>query len=213
MSKVVIDYEQLAYGLEEGISHTDTIFAYLPYQYRLRASPCGLVSSGIHEYAKKEGLPSRLLISTPNIPVDLEMQHVVVGIGEEDTDLTLIDGSYSQFLGYVGLTETYEEASGKSAFPEEKVIDFLVSEREFVFDWLSEVASLFQVRSVACLGRYTRTEGVGPLSGSSREELRKTFSAIWDPKNMKIWTAPERVEAHGQILSEHIPKGTIESVN
>lgn len=208
MAEVVVDDEKLTRGLEEGIAHTRTMFADAPIDQRLRVSACGLVSSAVHEYAQSQGLPSRLFISSPRLPFNREMQHVVAAVGDE-MDPTIIDASYSQFLGYVGLTAGYEKALGRKAFPDEKILAFPFSAREMVFDWLTEVSVMFQRRSLVLVGKYGLSQGVGPLSKSSPEKIRNALAAIWSPSSLELWTPPEHVKEDGELVSRYIPKGAI----
>jgi hypothetical protein len=137
------------------------------------------------------------------------MQHVIPSIGEDDSDPCIIDASYSQFLGFLGLTPAYEEALGRVAYPKEKIIDFLVSEREIVFDWLTEVAITFQRRAIELSGKYCIRLGQGPLSESSPKDIRATFANIWSPDNSELWIPPERVQEDGRVVSRYIPKDSI----
>jgi hypothetical protein len=208
MANVLVDEEKLVYGLETGIGCTNTIFSSAELGERLRLSPCGLVSSAIHEYARQEGLPSSLYISSPNISIDPEMQHVIPAIGESEADQTVVDGSYSQFLKYVGLSLNYEKALGGAVYPKEKILVFDFSETDIVLDWLTEVSVMFQRRSLVLPDRWFDL-GVGPLSGSSAQEVRQTFVDIWARGNMEPWVPPDYVQEHGRLACKHIPKGAL----
>src|ERR1700741_2336071 len=167
MSNVVIDNEKLAYGLELGIGHTRTIFAGLPSNMRVRGSSCGLVSTAIYEYAQREDIPVELLISNPGLSFDADLQHVVVGVGEAGPNQRIVDASYSQFLGHVGLTIGYVQNLGEDVFPPQKVLDFELSERDVISDWLTVISVAFREHRICFWDtKYGVTNGTGPLTNS-----------------------------------------------
>lgn len=213
MADVRVDTEKLAYGLKLGIGDTDTIFADGPFQNRLRYTACGLVSSAIHQYCQVDELPSRLLISSPNLPFDPDMQHVVPVIGESPADGIVVDASYSQFLGYVGLNLAYQERAREVTFPDEEIITFKFSERQITMDWLTDTTVKFKPRRTRPPAVYEDDVdykiGAGPLSGADKSEIIQIYSAIWDPANMRVWEPPQHVIAHGKTAAARIPPGAI----
>lgn len=209
MNEVVVDEEKLAYGLKRGIGQSNTLFRSLEDKNKLRASPCGLVSSAIHQYLIHAGLPSRLLISTPKLACDPEMQHCFNVVGTSpDTEL-VVDASYSQFLGYVGLHYGYERITGYNHFPKEEIIDFRLSKSYLVAEWLTTVATKFQRKNVHPLNRWGLDAGGGPLEGASHAVIYDNFSQIWDRAKMAEWTPPEYVVNDGLELAKHIPAGSV----
>ena len=209
MANVLVDTEKLAYGLKRGIAETDTIYSAGPEEYMLRYTACGLVSSAIYQYCKREGIPSGFRISSPNLPFDSSMHHVVPIVGESGGDATVVDASYSQFLGYVGLHWGYETTSGAKAFPEEEIIDFRISETENMVDWLTSVAVQFQERNRRPCTEYGYDQGRGPLVIAERRVIKGVFNQIWNPANLKAWEPPERVLRDGQIVASRIDPGAI----
>src|SRR5665213_1227896 len=107
MSEVLVDTEKLVYGLELGIGQSTTMFSALSPELMLRYSPCGLVSSAIVEYLKTQDIPVRQVISSPHLPFAPEVRHVIPLVGESENP-RVVDASYSQFLGYVGISGAYE---------------------------------------------------------------------------------------------------------
>ncbi|OGL24746.1 hypothetical protein A3A68_01870 [Candidatus Saccharibacteria bacterium RIFCSPLOWO2_01_FULL_48_13] len=208
MPKLTVDTEKLAYGLERGIGHTNTIFATIPEKLRLRSSPCGLVSSAIVEYLKNEDFPARQVISSPKLPFSPEMQHVIPLVGEEN-DPVVIDASFSQFLGYVGLTGAYVEATQAKAFPEEKILHFNLSEKEVVLNWLTSLAVQFQSQNRHPRDEFGRDLGQGPLSSASASRIKQSLSKIWDPSNFSEWPSIARVQKDGQTVAKYIPGNAI----
>ncbi|OGL39644.1 hypothetical protein A3J32_02045 [Candidatus Saccharibacteria bacterium RIFCSPLOWO2_02_FULL_46_7] len=209
MSEVVVDTEKLAYGLERGIGHSDTIFSAAPIEFRLRCSPCGLVSSAINAYARRRDIPIQLMINSPNLAFDPEMQHVLPFLGEPSQELLVIDASFSLFLGYVGLGWGYETATGTKAFPPEKIIEFKLSERDIVIDWLTTVAVEFQKRNCRPKTDDGYDLGSGPLAIATPGVIKSVYSQIYGSQNYVPWTPPDYVLKHGETVSKYIPRSSI----
>jgi len=205
MAEVTVDTQKLVFGLEKGIGRSGTIFSSSPTEWRLRYSPCGLVSSAIAEYLKKQGIPVRQVISTPNLAFDPEMQHVLPIVGESENDPVVIDASFSQFLGYVGISGGYEELSEERAFPDEKVIDFKLSEKDIMVNWLTAVATQFQSRNRRPRDEDNWSIGDGPLVVASASTIRQTYTKIWDPANFTPWESIPRVQRDGRAIAKYIP--------
>lgn len=209
MTKVTVDTEKLARSLERGIGDTRTIFSALPSRKRLRMTPCGPVSTAINAYAVREGIPSRLVLSSPKLPIDPLMEHVFPLLGESEDNPTVVDASPSQFLSYVGLTLAYEEATGEVLFPLEKIQSFTLAERQVIVSWLVDAARKFQKINTCPKGKYGLQLRDGPLANNSEEIMRKTYAQIWSSKNFRIWTPPARVQEDGRVASKYIPTGVI----
>lgn len=214
MAEIVIDKEKLGHGLKRGIGKTDTIFADGPFDYRLRYTACGLVSSAIYQYCLSQDIPSTLMISAPNLAIEPNMQHVVPVLGEKQANGRVVDASFSQFLGYVGLSWGYERATGHQAFPQEEIIDFNFSEHQIMADWLAQIAADFVPTKVRPPAYYDDDMeywlGKGPLSGADKSVIAKVYSDIWNPKNMQVWQPPDRVINHGRIAASCISDGAID---
>lgn len=208
MSEVIVDTEKLAYGLERGIGYTDTIWASVPSENRLRLAPCGLVSSSIHNYSTQNDIPSQEVIVSADFGFD-SGEHVLPLLGETNQDRVAVDASYSQFLGYVGLSLGYEECANVKVFPPEKILKFKLSETDLILDWLTIVAYEFRKLNTHPKDEFGLDVGRGPLTRASAARIRQTFTQIWNPSNYKLWTPPERVQRHGKTVSRHIPKDAI----
>lgn len=210
MSEVVVDTEKLEYGLERGIRESDIpVFSDIEERYLLREAPCGLVSSGIHEWCNQEGLPSRLVISNPRLPFAPDTRHVFPLVGESNTDSTIVDAAYSQFLGYVGIRWNYESVSGEQAFPYEKIKVFKVSETDVLAGWLTSVATEFQKKKGLYKNDLGQDPAYGVLASSEPAVIHRTYSSIWDLANTERFVRPDRVVDDGRQLAKHIPKGAI----
>jgi len=110
MTRVKIDQERLAHGLERGIGRVeDAVVEYflIPRKYRLRVPVCGLVSIAIQDNLAHKGVESTLQLSWPEFPFDSEYKHVVPVTSEAGNQQT-IDAAYSHLFEYVGLDHDYE---------------------------------------------------------------------------------------------------------
>ena len=133
------------------------------------------------------------------------MQHVLPIVGESENDPVVIDASFSQFLGYVGISGGYEELSEERAFPDEKVIDFKLSEKDIMVNWLTAVATQFQSRNRRPRDEDNWSIGDGPLVVASASTIRQTYTKIWDPANFTPWESIPRVQRDGRAIAKYIP--------
>lgn len=209
MTEVSVDTEKLAYGLKRGIGRTETIFAEGPFDYRLRLTACGLAATAIHRYCQEEEIYSRLLISSPRLDFDVEMQHVVPVVGDAPDEGLVIDAAYSQFLNYVGMGLPYDEANGSKEYPKEEIITFKFSERELITHWLTDYAVEFQRRNQHPRDEHGVDMGNARLVDADEETIRQAYDSIWDPDNMQPWNPPEHVVQHASHASAYIPPGAI----
>ena len=211
MSKVEVDVEKLSYGLERGIGKVDPIFKAVPEKYRLRTTVCGLASAAISDYSRREGIPSRLVISQPLLEFDRSMRHVFPLLGESnDPSPTAIDATYSQFFSYAGLHWTYEKYSGTTEFPPEKIMVFKLAQRALVAKWMAEKAAAFQKRNAYPYDpQLDRTLGRGPLATADKKAVQSAYSRIWDPDNIRAWQPSVVTRDGAKTISQSIPSGTI----
>lgn len=207
--KVSVDTEKLTRGLEEGVSRTRTGFGSLPRETILRVTPCGLVSSAISEFLKKQEIPHQLIVSEPNLPFDPDKTHVFVLAGNDPEYSKVIDASYSQFLGYVGLRPDHEEHIGVSFYPDKKVIDFKLAEPTPEIEQIVDWAEAFQKFNQQTEGRWGHISD-GPLESASRAAIFSAFTEIWgNPDNLSPWHPPQHVIDDGLTVSQSIPSGAI----
>ena len=209
MSELFVKSEILADGLKRGISKTSTIFSSLADRDKLRGSPCGLVSSAIHQYLVSSGLRSRLLISTPELTCDPTMQHVFPVVSCPSGKEIVIDASYSQFLGFVGLSYSYEECTNSKEFPKEEIIDFPLAASGIVAEWLTSVAVRFQRKNSHPINKWGIDAGGGPLEPAHHTVIYDSYSRIWSSANVTEWSPPDYVIADGFQVAQHIPKESI----
>jgi len=140
------------------------------------------------------------------------MRHVVPLVGENGDDPLVIDASFSQFLGYVGISGGYEEQTKEQVFPEEKVIDFVLSEREMVVNWLTSVATQFHSRNRHPYNEFGWDLGSDPLSAAPKSTIQQNFAKIWNPTNFLPWESIPRVQQDGQEVAKYIPREAISIV-
>ena len=209
MAELAIDYEKLEYGLTKGIGKTSTIYASVDEANRLRITPCGMVSTALHYYCLKQGLKSQLLICSPQLSFDPEMQHCL-SVVNVDKKSTALDACYSNLLCYSGIQYSYIMEKQFDPFPREKLISFNLNETETYIDWITDVISTHQKQNVATfygfLGRFC---GDGHLSTSSRNDIRETYSAIYDFDRMVNFYPEDYVIIDGLTVAESIPSGAI----
>ena len=149
------------------------------------------------------------MISTPRLQCDPEMQHVIVVIGESTKNMTAIDASFSQFLGYVGMDYNYENLSNTDVFPKEEIIKFALSESALVAEWLTSVAISFRRKNVHPVNKWGMDVGQGPLEAAPRAVLLGTYTSIWNPSNLSDWSPPQYVIDDGIAVAQYIPEGCV----
>lgn len=211
--QVNIDPEKLAFGLQRGLGRVeDAAFDYftIPKDYRLRMPMCGLVSLAIQEYMRSLGVSTDLYSSSPKLPFDPALEHVVPLIDMDGGDPLVVEGTFSQFLDYVGLNWSYEIHSGERAFPEEKIMSFRLSESDVLVEWLTRLSTEFQARNTHPTNEYGPDVGRGPLALASADEIRNAYSAIWNPDNFSEWEPTASTIAAGKKVACYIPKRAIE---
>jgi len=208
MTEVIVDTDALAHGLEQGLGALDGFMAAFPEAERLNYSRCGLTSAAIQHYAMQRQLPVHLLIASPSISAEPYLRHVLPVLGER----TIIDATYRQFLGYVGLIGWYEKRSGRKLFPDHKVLVFDMDETDMVVDWLTQIAVEFRDNNqpLPLIKKdYGRPCGSGPLRDASVAEIHETFANIYDISAMQAWRSTDDVDQAGIKMSSYIPGGAI----
>ena len=213
MTKVFIDTEKLASGLEQGIADSNDFFSYYPAEHRLRGPVCGVVSTAIQLYLHSSGIDSELIISKPKLPFDSSLEHVYLLIGMVGTDRVVVDASYSQFLSFVGLREGYEIISKESVYPAEKILDFNESQRGLVVNWLGMVANRFRTINSHPITGFDIDLGAGPMNYATTAELKTVFNSIWDPKNAELWVPDKFVLQDAAQIAQRIPKNCVQLIS
>jgi len=126
---------------------------------------------------------------------------------------TVIDGTYSQFFEFIGLTPVYEAVTGTRQFPEEKILVFEQGKRLEAVDKLADIAVSFQAHNIHPCNPNDPDQdlGDGPLAAAPREVIHESFAEIWNPTHFRRWPPwnfLDRKKAIETIISK-IPEGTV----
>lgn len=206
MHQLDIDKKRLSEGLEKGIEQVDGIVA-VDREFRLRMSYCGVASYAIAGYFSSEGYETRLVESNPRLAFEKQLRHVMVEV-EADKDKIIVDGTYSQFLEFVGLTPGYVVYSGQDEYPEEKIAVFDKGNGQELADRITSLATHFQKVNIHPDAGYGIRLGHGPLESASVDRLRHTYEAVWDSHNFRDYRPSNAVKLAGQaiqsVLTDHM---------
>lgn len=202
--KVSVDTEKLTRGLEAGVPNTRMVSSDFPRDDILRTMPCGLVTSAISEYLKREEIPHQLVISEPDLWFNPNIRHVFPIVGESADHSVVVDAAYSQFLDFTGINTRNKDQLDADFFPEKKILDFRLQELDDTVDWLALWAEAF--RDVE---PYFEKLKAGPLSSVSNQAIRVSLNDVWNPNRLSPWNPSQRVVDHGRVVSESIPSGAI----
>jgi hypothetical protein len=209
MSSLEIQENALAKDLENGISQTDAWFSEMPKRYMLRTSVCGLVSAGISHRLNELDWAHDIMIARPGLTDDTSAEHVYILAENYPDDPIVIDATYSQFFGVVGLSYPYAARVHEDVFPAEKVLAFQLSERQLVQNWMATVATLFQIRNKRPKNDYGNDLGRGDLMFASRADLAEEYGKIWNPARAEPWQPPDNVLDAGKVVAEQIRPNSI----
>ncbi len=214
MSRVVINQDLLAGGLQRGIGHIEGWSGYLvvPLRYRLRVPVCALASLAVQEHLLTKGVKTSVLISRPELPFEDEdkVEHIVAVAETDEGEPTIIDASFSQLLGLVGMGWSYDVVAKTSTFPAERVVAFKLSETAQFVGWLTEQAVAFQQVNTHPINGYGIDAGKGPLADASAKEIRSAYEQIWNPNNFSDWPAPAGNLEAGKKVASYISANAIE---
>ena len=204
MTYIEVDREKLEFGLEEGISRADPVFAAFERRNILRYAPCGLVSSAIHEYLTDQVIEAKQYLSVPRLSFDYQFRHVFPTI-EVDDDPLVLDASYSQILRFAGSDRSYGAIEKpKRLYPPEKIAIFRFSARDMFFDWLTEAALIYQEKTSILKNIPKVDGGHGPLYESAADDIKDTIKRIYDTRNLYEQQPSKRVKEHGVFISRFI---------
>ena len=210
MPRLQLDTEKLAFGIEQGLDEVGALpqisglrgfNAKDQREYALRMRICNTVAATTHYYLQQQGLESWLFTTEP----DLDPQHAIVVVGSRQGNRpkdTVVDGAYSQFLSYVGLTPECEKSTEERQFPEEKVLVFRQKEREKTVEWLTGIATEFQEHN-----GHRKKSPKGPLAQASKKAIARSFATIWTP--VESWYPSAQRMDFAARVARNIPKGTV----
>ena len=192
MTDIGIDRERLTDALGEALAKVDTSLS-LPPRLRLHESYCTVASIGIREYLNTLGVRSSLLISRPRLSFDRTMPHVFLDVRHRGESF-ILDSTYTQFLGYVGLTNYTQHERYQ---PDHAIAIVPSGERHQIVDTLIEAALAFDEKARAKVHHSRTPLVVPPLAGAGEVELRSAFSPIWAPENISPYRMSTRAAAAG----------------
>ena len=202
----LVETASLATDLEKGLGETHWLFKSFNPALRLRMEGvCGVASLAITEHLRQQGHEVDIVMSHPNLPIDPHMRHVFA-IVRDGGDGTIIDSSYTQFLGYAGLTPGYVMFGGEDRYPGSKIESFGVGEEREVVDRLTLIARhVIDHRLNSKASHFEQPE----FQDMSDEGIYDTLSEIWNPSNFEVYEPSDELLAGGKklasfILPEHI---------
>lgn len=160
------------------------VYGRLPADLRLRTTACGMASRLLTQKLREGGIESETQIASfPDLPRGINhrtIDHVVVAVGG-----TMIDLTYTQFYGFVGLTPELaaRDNRARQLYPRD-VFALVEAGKHILFgDQIAEKAQQIQM-GLKDLG-ITMTGSLPPtgaLWNASPEDLSAVYTTIWDPK-------------------------------
>ena len=175
----LIDTEYMVKDLEKGIGDAHWIYNAFAPSLRLRSPVCGLTSTAMSEHLRQQGFDVEMVVSTPRLSADPEMQHVVSLLHHDGEDI-VIDGTYSQFLSYSGLTPAYVMNGGMNQYPQQKIASYILQEPEELIDTLVSASREVIDTYNPIIMPYFSARAFKDLSNG---EIRYELGKIWDPNN------------------------------
>jgi hypothetical protein len=194
----LVETGRLAEGLEKGLGETHYLFKGFYPKLRLRMEgACGVASLAIAQHLREQGQQPELVISTPELSIDSNRRHVFLLVGG-----TVIDPSYSQFLGYAGLTPGYVMFGGKDDFPTPKIESFKLEESRNIVNRLTRISQ----HILDHLDKDVEKQlfGTPEFVGMDEAEMGAIFSEIWNPDNFDTYEPQEYMVEAGTKLAQFI---------
>lgn len=208
---VDVDCEKLADGIERGFyPGLEPPYESHFKRLQLRQAMCGIASASVQAHLDTIGVPSRLLITRPNLPFDRGMEHVIVSIDDDPNDSLVIDPTYSQFLKYTGYDIAYEYISKSQVYPPERIIAFRTSERLAIVKNIARIALGFRDIKEDLVLRTGFEWGEDWLPKvTTQEEMVKCLEPIWNPTNFNSFTPNTKTLHDAKDIGKYIDQGAI----
>lgn len=167
---------------------------------RLRTEgSCGVGSLAVAQHLREQGYNVDLVISSPRLWIDPDMQHVLSVIHRDDEEL-MLDVSFSRFLGYAGMSEGYVHFGDENLFPEFKIAQIHDGDVEGLVSLMTERAMVSIGRSNAPDRWFRKLE----MEGLGQDDIRAIYSAIWDPAYFDVYRPTEPTQQASKKLAEFI---------
>jgi hypothetical protein len=186
MTQLPIDFERVADSLEQSIFEDDRHA--VPAEFRLRDIYCGVASLAISQYLESLGYDTILWINEPQIKGQKGMRHVFLQT-IADGERIMIDPTYGQFMGHVGLAL---HPMHREYYPKERIIQFSAEQPDRPVDVLIESTRVF--REAVTQERTAVSLWGASLITASEEELRTEWSKIWDESRLGEWIPTSETE-------------------
>jgi hypothetical protein len=197
MSELPIDYERMADSLERALYDIDDS-ASIPVSMRLRTTYCGFTGLGITEYIRWLGYDARVGLNSPELGPYPNMKHAFTEVMVDD-DPIVIDATYGQFMGFVGLGLFQMH---RPYYPERRVIEFRRSNFHYPVDMLaSEISDL---REAISRGETKTVPFIGRFQKKSSEEIRPELAKIWNPVNRILYIPSSEEVRVGRLLAARL---------
>jgi hypothetical protein len=198
MSELPLDYTKFADTLGQALDDADTNF-FLPSAMRLRMQYCGVTALAISESLRSIGYDAQAVISSPKLAIDSDMRHAMTRV-ETSNGPVLIDATYSQFMGYVGVGLYPRDAE---YYPEQQVIEFPLDEAHQPVDILIECTRRF--RQAIVEKKAAPTPFSSRLRDVDEPTVRRTLSEIWNPHYFSTYRPRhKKTIAMGRQLAEKL---------
>ena len=197
--------ERLAEDIESGLGELHWLFDRMEPSMRLRSEgACGVGSLAVAQHFREQGYSVDLVISTPRLWIDPDMQHVLSIVHSDDGEL-MVDVSFSQFLGYAGMSEGYVQQGGENLFPDFKIAQIHDGDTDALVSLMTEQAVLSVEQYNAPDQWFRKLE----MEGLKEDDIRAIYSAIWDPAYFDVYQPTELTQQAGKklagfILPEHV---------
>lgn len=191
-STLEVNRQLLEHRLELAIGDSDSLYAGIEGDYRLRVPVCGFSSALVGNWQADKGADSILVISRPQLVFAPKMEHVFVNSATPFGETIWIDPTYSQFMSFVGLDPYLDMNLERSQYPVEKVLMFRPEETDIVMSAFAKFADSFRYVNKFLIENqrleFLREDGeeptwFAPLAEVTSSEIKDSFMSIWDPEN------------------------------
>jgi hypothetical protein len=185
----------MADSLEHALYDIDDS-ASIPVSMRLRTTYCGFTGLGITEYIRWLGYDARVRLNNPELDLYPNTKHAFTEVIVDD-DPIVIDATYGQFMGYVGLGLAQMH---KPYYPERRVIEFRKSNFHYPVDVLTD--EIDNLREAVSRGETKTVPFIGRFQKKSSEEIGVQLAKVWNPVNRTLYIpSSEEVRVGRQIAA------------
>lgn len=183
--------QEITPHLERGLAATSIDNS--PLEQQLRRTNCGLATAALQRILTDEYdiTTTRMIARLEQAPRGLNSrttEHVILR-----TDDDIIDPTYSQFFGYVGLdARRADEERLHHLYPQQKIAHFAIANSMVFARSLASHASSIQQTLPDRTSR--ALPPLDKLRTASTDELDATYESIYDIKNYQPFTVESQIE-------------------